>query len=80
MVMRNEFGKLQTLTVKGYKSIEEVNRLELYDINIIIGPNGVGKSNFVSLFHFLARLAREELQDHVTKQGGLNKILHFGPK
>jgi predicted ATPase len=78
--MQNKFGKLQTLSIKGYKSIREIDRLELSDINIVIGQNGAGKSNFVSLFRLLARLAREELQDYVVKQGGLNKILHFGPQ
>jgi predicted ATPase len=78
--MRNEFGKLQRLTVKGYKSIRSIDSLELSDLNVIIGQNGVGKSNFVSLFRFLARLAREELQDYIVRQGGINKILHFGPR
>jgi predicted ATPase len=78
--MQNKFGKLQTLTVKGYKSIRSIDGLELRDLNIVIGANGAGKSNFVSLFQFLARLAREELQDYVVKQGGLEKILHFGPR
>lgn len=76
--MENKFGKLDTITIEGYKSIRAIDKLELRDLNIVIGPNGAGKSNFVSLFRFLARLAREELQDYVVKQGGLNKILHFG--
>jgi predicted ATPase len=78
--MENQFGKLQTLTVKGYKSIRSIDRLQLRDLNILIGQNGAGKSNFVSLFQFLARLARDELQDAVVKQGGLDKILYFGPR
>ncbi|HXP97574.1 MAG TPA: AAA family ATPase [Telmatospirillum sp.] len=78
--MQNKFGKLQTLTVKGYKSIYEIESLDLREINIVIGQNGAGKSNFVSLFRLLPRLAREELQDYVIKQGGLNKILYFGSK
>lgn len=78
--MDNKFGRLQTLTVTGYKSIKSIDKLELNDINIVVGQNGAGKSNFVSLFRFLARLAREELQDYVVKQGGLNKILFFGSK
>ncbi|WP_298331057.1 AAA family ATPase [Asticcacaulis sp.] len=78
--MANTFGKLDHLTVKGYKSIQSVDRLPLGDINIIIGANGAGKSNFVSLFRLLSRLAREELQDYVVKQGGLDRLLFFGPK
>ena len=78
--MENQFGKLKTLTVKGYKSIRSIEGLELRDLNIVIGANGAGKSNFVTLFHLLAQIAREELQDYVVKHGGLEKILHFGPR
>lgn len=78
--MANTFGKLNHLTVKGYKSIQSVEKLALDDINIVIGQNGAGKSNFVSLFRLLSRLAREELQDYVVKQGGLDRLLFFGPK
>ncbi len=78
--MQKKFGKLQTLTIKGYKSIRSIEKLELREINIVIGQNGAGKSNFVSLFRFLARLAREELQNYTVKQGGINKILYFGSK
>ena len=78
--MKDRFGKLRRLTVTGFKSIRAVENLELRDINIVIGPNGAGKSNFVGLFRMLSRLAREELQDYLTSQGGLNKVLHFGPR
>ncbi len=78
--MENKFGKIQTLTVHGYKSIRSIDRLELRDLNIIIGANGAGKSNFVSLFQFIGRLARDELDDTVVSLGGLDKILYFGPR
>lgn len=78
--MQNKFQKLQTLTLKGFKSIRSIDALAFADINIVLGPNGAGKSNFVGFFPFIARLAREELQDYVAKQGGLEKLLFFGPK
>ncbi len=78
--MKDEFGKLQSITVKGFKSIRALEAMRLQDINVVIGPNGAGKSNFVGLFKFLSRLAREETQLYVAQQGGLDKVLHFGPK
>jgi predicted ATPase len=78
--MENQFGKLQTLTVRGYKSIRSIDWLALHDLNIIIGQNGAAKSNFVSLFQFLARFARGELSDFVVTHGGLDKVLYFGPR
>jgi predicted ATPase len=78
--MTDQFGKIQSLTLRGYKSIREIDRLPLRDLNIVIGQNGAGKSNFIGLFRLLSRLAREELQDYVVQQGGLNNLLFFGPK
>lgn len=78
--MQDQFGKIQNLQLRGYESIRGLKDLALDDINIVIGQNGAGKSNFVGIFRFLARLVREELQAFVTKQGGLQKILHFGPQ
>ena len=36
---------LNKIKIKGYKSIRELD-LDLNPINILIGSNGVGKSNF----------------------------------
>jgi predicted ATPase len=78
--MSNQFGKIQRISIKGYKSIQLLEGLELRDINIIIGQNGAGKSNFIGLFRMLSRIVREELQNYVIKNGGIEKILYFGSK
>ena len=43
---------IDKLTIKGFKSLQNVE-LELGKLNVLIGPNGGGKSNFVSYFHML---------------------------
>jgi predicted ATPase len=78
--MQQTFGKLKQLTVKGFKSIREIDALELTDINIVIGQNGAGKSNFISLFRFLPKAVSSEFSNYIIKQGGIGKILFFGPK
>jgi len=70
---------LERIVLKGYKSIGEAD-IRLRRINVLIGANGSGKSNFVSLFHFMRRLARGELQIHVAQVGGADSILHYGRK
>jgi predicted ATPase len=39
------------IEIAGYKSIK-AERIELRPINILIGANGSGKSNFISFFRF----------------------------
>ena len=70
---------LDSIEVDGYKSIRS-EKLELGPINVLIGANGAGKSNLLSLFALLADLADRRLQLHVALQGGADAMLHFGRK
>jgi predicted ATPase len=54
--------------------------LHLGPINVVIGSNGSGKSNFISVFSFLHSIREGRLQEYVTKAGGANQVLHFGSK
>ena len=69
--------RLETITINGYKSIKTLT-LDLGQLNILIGSNGAGKTNFISAFNFLRHLIEQRLQFTVRKKGGGNKILHYG--
>lgn len=71
---------LDYITVKGFKSISNIEKLELRPINVIIGPNGSGKSNFIGVFSFLYAIRHGNLQEYVAKAGGANRLLFFGSK
>lgn len=72
--------ELDSITVKGFKSIASIDELKLGPINVLIGPNGSGKSNFIEVFSFLHAIRAGHLQDYVTRAGGADKLLHFGSK
>lgn len=67
------------IEISGYKSIKD-ERIELNPINLLIGANGSGKSNFISFFTFLNRLYNKKINDYIEISGGANKILHKGSK
>lgn len=73
-------SKITRITVHGYKSIRALEALELRDLNVLIGANGAGKSNFISLFRLLTALSERRLQLYVQKQGGPDALLHRGRK
>ena len=77
--MAETLGHLTQLKINGYKSIKSLD-LELRPLNIIIGANGVGKSNFIGFFKFMKKIVDKDLQLYVAQQGGANKILYFGRK
>lgn len=72
--------ELDTISIKGFKSIASIEKLKLGAINVVIGPNGSGKSNFIGVFSFLHAIREGHLQDYVIKAGGADKVLHFGAK
>jgi predicted ATPase len=67
------------IEIKGYKSIKN-QRVDFKNINILIGANGSGKSNFLSFFEFLNRLCELKLVDYVGTNGGVNRFLYRGQK
>ena len=67
------------IDISGYKSIRNT-RIDFTPINILIGANGSGKSNFISFFDFLNRLYNRKLNEYIALTGGDNKILHKGKK
>lgn len=73
-------GRLQRVKLKGFKSIKKMD-LELAPLNILIGSNGAGKSNFINFFKFMNKLLDKELQLYVRSQlNGADRTLYFGRK
>lgn len=70
---------IDRLQIKGFKSIQSLD-IELKSMNVLIGSNGSGKSNFVSYFRMLSRLIEGRLATWVNQQGGADRILTFGVK
>lgn len=71
---------LKRLTLKGFKSIESLVDFEMRPLNVLIGANGAGKSNFVDFFRLLRAMADQSLQKFVTERGGADGFFYLGPK
>lgn len=71
--------QLSRVVVKGFKSIADCD-LDLGPLNILIGSNGSGKSNFIGFFHMIQQILLGNLQMYVSRKGGPEAILHFGRK
>ena len=70
---------IDLIEISGYKSIKQA-KLELRSINIFIGSNGSGKSNFISFFEFLNHLYEQKLEEYISLRGGQEKLLFQGLK
>ncbi|HEX4951584.1 MAG TPA: AAA family ATPase, partial [Blastocatellia bacterium] len=69
---------LKRITITGYKSIQELRDFELGNINVLIGANGAGKSNFLSVFKLLHHITDRRLQLFVGQSDGADALLFFG--
>lgn len=59
-------SKLEKITVRGFKSIRDLSDFEVHNLNIIVGANGTGKSNFIEIFKVFSAM---------TKPGGLSEYV-----
>jgi predicted ATPase len=70
---------INKIQIENFKSIQKMD-LELRPINILIGANGVGKSNFIGFFKLLKDIYNENLQRYVAEEGGADNLLYCGLK
>lgn len=69
--------------MSGYKSIRELQSFRLNkDLNVLIGANGSGKSNFIRFFELLGHLMdpNKGLQNYVSARGRADAFLFRGMK
>lgn len=71
---------IDQITLKGFKSIESLEDFKLNALNVLIGANGAGKSNFVDYFRMLRAMADEAFQKYVLEAGGGDGFFFLGPK
>jgi predicted ATPase len=72
--------RLTRISIAGFKTIRDLSGLEPKNLNVLIGTNGAGKSNFISFFRFMQWMLSPpgQMQLHIRDSGGASAILHYG--
>lgn len=70
---------LQTVAIRGYRSLREVI-LPLGGLSVITGANGTGKSSLYRALRLLADCGRGEVIASLAREGGLQSVLWAGPE
>jgi len=76
---KNHNYNLQKISVEGFKSIHSLT-MNIDSVNVLLGANGAGKSNLLSLFSFLNHLAQGTLSSYVARNGFAHSFLFFSAK
>lgn len=70
---------LKQLEIEGYRSIRKLS-LPLDRVNVLVGPNGCGKSNLYRSIWLLAEAARGRFAQSLVDEGGMPSVLWAGPR
>ena len=70
---------VDSIRIRGFKSIRDLE-VDLRPVNVLIGANGSGKSNFLGAFSFLQEIRSGRLQAYIIRAGGADRVLHFGSR
>jgi predicted ATPase len=71
--------QLETLSLKGFRSIKELDNFAFGPITVLVGANGSGKSNLIAFFRMMNYVMQGGLQRFLSDGGGASIFLHFGP-
>jgi predicted ATPase len=70
--------RIRAVRIDGHTSMRDVE-VTLGDINVLVGANGSGKSNFINALELLGRVADNDLQLYVEVGGGARRLLTQSP-
>ena len=70
---------IENVIIKNFKSIRDL-KLPLTNLNVLIGSNGVGKSNFISFFEMAKAIFEQRFGSYTLEKGGINNLLYRGRK
>lgn len=70
---------IERVQILNFKSIRQAD-VPLGATNVLIGSNGVGKSNFISFFELTKSIFQQRFGAYTMDHGGMDNLLHKGRK
>lgn len=70
---------IEQVIIKNFKSIRDLE-LPLQRLNILIGSNGVGKSNLISFFELAKAIIEQRFGSYTLDKGGIDNLLYRSRK
>ncbi len=71
--LRERGARLRSVSVRNYKSLENVC-VDLESLTVFVGPNGVGKSNFIDALAFVQECLATSVELAFKNRGGVGAV------
>ena len=72
---------IHSVSIKGYRSCQDVQLNDLGSLVVFIGQNGSGKTNIFKLFNMMSSMLKDHrLAVHIAENGGADNHLYGGVK
>lgn len=68
---------VSSIAIQGFKSFRNLNTFQLKPLNVLIGPNRSGKTNFLDFLHLLSEAGRQKLPSAISKRGGVVEVISW---
>ena len=72
--------RLNSIVINHFKSLSNIELENLSPLTLLIGANGVGKSNLIDALRFLRDMVTEGLEHAISKRSGIITIRQHSPK
>ncbi|MDZ7854936.1 AAA family ATPase [Sphaerotilus sp.] len=74
-------NRIRSVTIEGFRSLKNIQSLELPQLTVLIGANGAGKSTLIRFFEMLSwMLKAKNLQEFVLRHGGGDDQFFMGAR
>jgi predicted ATPase len=74
-------NRILKVSIEGFRSLRNVENLELPQLTILIGGNGAGKSTFIRFFEMMSWMMKSQnLQEFILRQGGGDDQFFMGAR
>ncbi|WP_312264344.1 AAA family ATPase [Rivihabitans pingtungensis] len=77
----NKTNRIRSVTIEGFRSLKNIQNLELPPLTVLIGANGAGKSTLIRFFEMLSGMLKaRNLQEFVLRHGGGDDQFFMGAR
>jgi predicted ATPase len=81
MTPPNRTNRIRSVSIEGFRSLKNIQNLELPQLTVLIGANGAGKSTLIRFFEMFSwMLKSKNLQEFVLRHGGGDDQFFMGAR